>query len=218
MAQPRYGLFGGTFDPPHIAHLILAAEAHAQLRLDRVFWVVTPQPPHKVDQPLSPWPVRVRLVQAAIADNPAFELSLVEGERPGPHYAVDTLRIMRQRHPEAQWVYLMGGDSLASLPRWHRPHDFVALCDEIGVLRRPEDRVDLEALERHLPGLRAKVRFLHTPRLDIAASDIRRRVAQGHPYRYFVHPGVAWLIEALGLYQTLPEPVGSIPLARRQPP
>lgn len=201
MAGPRYGIFGGSFDPPHIAHLILAEEAHVQLQLDRVLWIVTPVPPHKRDARLTPWPLRVRLVQAAVADNPAFEVSLLEGERPGPHYAVETMRILRDRYPDATLVYLMGGDSLADLPSWHRPSEFVALCDEIGVLRRPFDTVDLEVLEKTLPGLEAKVRFLDTPLLDISATHIRQRVARGLPYRYFVHPGVAHLIQALGLYR-----------------
>ncbi len=207
MSIPRYGIFGGTFDPPHIAHLILAEEAHVQLNLDKVLWIVTPEPPHKRGQPLTAWPLRVRLVQAAIADNPVFEVSLLEGERPGPHYAVETMRILRQRYPHAILVYLMGGDSLSTLPSWHRPREFVALCDEIGVLRRPFDAVDLEALEEDLPGIRSKVRFLQTPLLDISASDIRRRVSQGLPYRYFLPPGVAHLIQALALYQQAPVPV-----------
>lgn len=200
----RYGIFGGSFDPPHMAHLILAEEARVQLRLDAVLWIVTPTPPHKRDQQLTPWPIRVRLVQAAIADNPGFELSLLEGERPGPHYAVDTMHILRRRYPQAKLVYLMGGDSLASLPTWHRPQEFVSLCDEIGVLRRPYDRADLDTLEKLLPGLKAKVRFLDAPLLDISATDIRTRVAQGRPFRYFVHPGVAHLIEALYLYRKQP--------------
>ncbi len=207
MSNARYGIFGGTFDPPHIAHLILAEEAYVQLRLDRVLWIVTPEPPHKRGQPLTPWPLRVRLVQAAVSDNPAFEVSLLEGERPGPHYAVETMRILRRRYPHATLVYLMGGDSLATLPSWYRPQEFVELCDEIGVLRRPYDAADLDALEAELPGLAAKVRFLETPLLDISASDIRQRVAQGRPYRYFVHPGVAQLIQSLALYQRAPVPV-----------
>ncbi len=211
MAGPRYGIFGGTFDPPHIAHLILAEEAHVQLHLNRVLWIVTPEPPHKRGHPLTPWPLRVRLVQAAVADNPAFEVSLLEGERPGPHFAVETMRILRERYPEAVLVYLMGGDSLAGLPSWHRPAEFVALCDEIGVLRRPYDSVDLQRLEVQIPGLQDKVRFLDTPLLDVSATDIRRRVAQGLPYRYFVHPGVAHLIQALGLYRQAPVALAKTP-------
>ncbi len=200
----RLGIFGGTFDPPHIAHLILAEEARVQLQLDVVLWIVTPYPPHKPHGHLTEWPLRVRMVQAAIADNPGFELSLLEGERPGPHYAVDTMRILRSRHPDDTLVFLMGGDSLAGLPTWHRPRAFVDLCDEIGVLRRPFDQVDLPALEAQLPGLQARVRFLRTPLLDVSSTDIRERVARGLPYRYFVHPGVAHLIEALGLYRSPP--------------
>ncbi|MCX8025419.1 MAG: adenylyltransferase/cytidyltransferase family protein, partial [Thermanaerothrix sp.] len=90
----RLGIFGGTFDPPHVGHLILASEAADQLHLDRVLWVLTPDPPHKRGQPITPLAIRLKLVMAAIQEDPLFELSRVEIDRPGPHYAVDTLRIL----------------------------------------------------------------------------------------------------------------------------
>lgn len=197
----RYGIFGGTFDPPHFGHLILAAEAHYQLRLDQVWWLLTPQPPHKQGQPISPLGVRAQLVSAAINHDPAFVLSLIEAERPGPHYAVDTLRILKQHYPQDTLVYLMGGDSLATLPSWHRAADFVALADEIGVMRRPNDRIDWPALTRALPGLKAKVRLIEAPLLEIAAHELRARIAQGRPYRYYLPRPVVDLIETYGLYR-----------------
>jgi nicotinate-nucleotide adenylyltransferase len=91
MARERIGLFGGTFDPPHLGHLILASEAQFQLELTRLFWTLTPEPPHKQDQAITPIEHRLAMVNLAIADNPSFEISRAELDRPGPHYALDTI-------------------------------------------------------------------------------------------------------------------------------
>lgn len=196
----RLGVFGGTFDPPHLGHLILAAEAQDQLHLDRVLWVLTPDPPHKRGQVISPVSVRLALVAAAIADEPRFELSRVELDRPGPHYALDTVRLLRAQYPEATLVYLLGGDSLVELPTWHQAAAFVAACDEIGVMRRPDARVDWDTALDALPGLRSRVRFVDTPLLEIASRDIRRRVSEGRPYRYFLPPAVCQIVQERRLY------------------
>ena len=180
------GIFGGTFDPPHLGHLILAAEARAQLDLQRLLWVLTPDPPHKQGQSIAPLGQRLEMVKLAIADDPLFELSTAELSRPGPHYALDTVQILAGQNPGTKLVYLMGGDSLSDLPTWHRPADFIAACHEIGVMRRPGDTLDLEALEKNLPGLSAKLRFVEAPLLDIAAREIRARIAEGRPFRYFL--------------------------------
>ena len=195
------GIFGGTFDPPHIGHLILAAEAQAQLRLDRLLWMLTPDPPHKQGQPITPIEHRLAMVKLAITDTPGFELSTIEIDRPGPHYALDTLNIVAKQNPDADLVYLMGGDSLRDLPAWHRPADFVSACHSIGVMRRPGDAIDLPALENNFPGLTAKVRFVDAPLLDIAAHEIRDRIIKGHPFRYFLVPGVYEYIVEHNLYR-----------------
>lgn len=197
----RAGIFGGTFDPPHLGHLILAAEAFAQLKLDRLLWLPTPLPPHKPGRPISPILQRMALVQAVVDPDPDFELSRVDVDRQPPYYAVDTLHHLRQQMPEAALVYLMGGDSLHDLLTWHQPREFVAACDELGVMRRPGSAVDLSFLESALPGISTKVRFVDTPLLDISSSDIRRRIATGEPYRYFVTREVWAMIRAQGLYQ-----------------
>lgn len=198
----RIGIFGGTFDPPHLGHLILAAEAIHQLRLERLLFVLTPDPPHKRDRSISVIEHRLAMLQAAIGDDPAFELSRVEIDRPGPHYAVDTVRLLQAEYPQAQLVYLMGGDSLRELPlNWHRPAEFVEACHALGVMRRPGDQIDMDALEAALPGLSAKVRFMQAPLLEIASRQIRRRVAQGRPYRYYLPPAVYEIIQRNGLYK-----------------
>jgi nicotinate-nucleotide adenylyltransferase len=200
----RIGIFGGTFDPPHIGHQILAAEAAAQLGLERVLWVLTPTPPHKLGRCISPDRDRLRLVGAAVAGNPLFEVSTIEFERPGPHFASDTLGALALRYPGAHFIYLMGGDSLRDLPTWHEPLVFLERCAGVGVMRRPGDAVDLAALERVLPGVRAKVSFVEAPLVDISASDIRVRAANGRPYRYLVPAAVFRIIEKLQLYRTIP--------------
>ncbi len=195
------GIFGGTFDPPHIGHLILAAEAQAEFKLDRFLWVLTSNPPHKKDQVITSLPHRLAMVKLALAGNPHFELSTVDLDRPGPYFAVDTVRIMANENPGASLMYLMGGDSLRDLPAWHQPAEFVAACNSIGVLRRPGGMVDLDALEQQIPGLREQVHFMDAPLLDIAAHDIRERVAEDRPFRYYVPEKVYEYILENGLYR-----------------
>ena len=195
------GIFGGTFDPPHLGHLILAAEARAQLGLERLLWVLTPDPPHKQDQSIAQLQHRLEMVKLAIANDPQFEISSVEMTRPGPHYALDTVHILAEQNPEVNLAYLMGGDSLNDLPHWHRPADFVSACHLIGVMRRPGDTVELATLEKSLPGLRSKVRFVEAPLLNIAAREIRKRIAEGRPFRYFLPERVFEYINEHGLYR-----------------
>jgi len=201
----RIGLFGGTFDPPHLGHMILAAEARYQLKLDRLLFVLTPDPPHKRDREITSLGHRLTLVEAALAENPAFELSRVEIDRPGPHYAVDTVRILQKEFPTDDLIYLMGGDSMSDLTKWHDPQAFVEACHEIGVMHRPEFGFDLDELNEHLPGVREKSRIINAPLLEIASREIRARIAEGRPYRYYLLPQVTQIIKARGLF-TKPDP------------
>ena len=198
--QPLIGIFGGTFDPPHIGHLVLAAEARAQLGLDRLLWVLTPNPPHKQNRKITLIEHRLAMVRLAISDDPQFELSTVELDRPGPHYAVDTVKKIQDLNPGAGLVYLMGGDSLHDLPSWYRPADFLVACQTIGVMRRPGDEIGLQVLEQALPGLHSKVRWVEAPLLDISAREVRNRIAEGRPFRYFLSPEVYDYITANDLY------------------
>lgn len=195
------GMFGGTFDPPHLGHLVLAAEAQAQLKLDRILWVLTPQPPHKPERPITPLERRLEMLRRAISGGPGFELSTVEIDRPGPHYTIDTLRILQEKYPTGQLVLLMGGDSLRDLPGWSRPREIIAAVHAFGVMRRPGDRIELETLERLFPGIHAKVQFVEAPQLDISSSLIRQRIAGGGHYRYYLPPGVYDYIQQNLLYR-----------------
>lgn len=198
----RYGVFGGTFDPPHNGHLALAAAALAQLELDRVVWVVTADPPHKREAVVAPVDDRLQMVAAAIEGRPRFELSRVDIDRPGPHWAVDTVRLLSQELPGAQLIYLMGSDSLRDLPTWGRPRELLAHAT-LGVLRRPGAEVNLAALEAQLPGISGRVSFVSAPRFDISSHVIRQLVASGRAIDDWVPPGVAAIIQARDLYRQL---------------
>ena len=197
----RIGIFGGTFDPPHLGHLILASEAYSQLRLDKLLWVLTPDPPHKQGKTISPEEVRLVMVLAAIRGEPVFELSRVDIDRPGPQFTVDTVRLLRQQYPGAVLVYLIGGDSLQNLPNWYQPQELVDETDEFGVMHRPGEVIDLSKLETILPGLTAKVHFVDAPLLEISASEIRERAAEGRPFRYYVPAAVYQVIQERNLYR-----------------
>jgi nicotinate-nucleotide adenylyltransferase len=201
MAREQIGLFGGTFDPPHVGHLILASEAYSQLGLDRLFWILTPDPPHKQDQSITSVEHRLAMVKLAIEDNPSFELSRVELDRPGPHYTVETLKLVAEQNPDAEIIPIIGGDSLQDLPLWHQPKELLYAAHWIGVMRRPGEETSLEALERELPGISSKVHYVDAPLLEIASREIRSRIAKGKTFRYYLPPSVYEYIQQHHLYQ-----------------
>lgn len=198
----RIGIFGGTFDPPHLSHLILAEEAIHQMNLEQLLFILTPNPPHKQGLQITPSADRLAMLKAAIKDNDEFEISEVELKRAGPHYSVDTMHLLQEEYPDGKLIYLMGGDMLQFIPNWHRPSEFVAACHSIGVMRRPGDNIDLDGIEAKLPGISEKVRFIEAPLLEIASRQIRRRIAEGRPYRYYISPAVVEKIAELGLYRS----------------
>lgn len=194
------GVFGGTFDPPHVGHLVLADEACGALSLSKVLWVVTGEPPHKPQQPITPVEHRIEMVARSIRDDSRFKLSRIEIDRPGPHFAAETLELLTANQPDETWAYVMGEDSLTDLPNWHRPARLLELCHSLAVLRRPLVESNLKQLERQVPGLAGKVHLLEVPLVDISARDIRRRVRDGLPFRYLVPTGVADYIREHQLY------------------
>jgi len=197
----RIGIFGGTFDPPHLGHLILASESRSQLRLTKLLWVITPNSPHKIGNSITQVSDRLEMVKCAIADEPVFELSGIEFDRPAPQYTVDTLEILQRQNPTADLILLIGGDNLRGLNTWHRPADLVAACHEIGVMRRPGETIQLDTLEDALPGLQSKVHFVDTPLLQISSREIRRRIAEGLEFRYFLPSAVYGYIQTHHLYR-----------------
>ncbi|MCQ3936132.1 MAG: nicotinate (nicotinamide) nucleotide adenylyltransferase [Chloroflexi bacterium] len=201
MPVNRIGLFGGTFDPPHIGHLILAGEAVFQFQLSRLLWVLTPDPPHKQDNSIAPLAHRLPMLQRMISHNPVFELSRVEIDRPGPHYTIDTVRLIAEQEPDAELYLLIGGDSLWDLPTWRLSADLVTAVSKIGVMRRPGDFMDLTPLEAKLPGVTRKIRFLDALVQPVSSRELRRRIAAGEMYRYYLAPEVYDYIESSRLYR-----------------
>lgn len=197
----RLGILGGTFDPIHIGHLILAEEARYELHLDQVLLAPAADPPHKRQQDKSPAGHRVKMVELAIADNPHLALSRVDLDRPGPHYTLDMVRLLRAQHgPDVELFFLMGLDSLADLPTWHRPLDLMQQCHLVA-FSRPDANFDWDELEAALPGVRSQVMLLPMPELGISSTDLRERARQGRPLRYQVLPAVERYIHDHQLYR-----------------
>ncbi len=197
----KIGVLGGTFDPPHNGHLGIAQEALAQLRLEQVVFAPTRKPPHKLGNQITPIEHRLEMVRLAIAQNPRFVLSRVDVDREGPTYTVDTIRLLRQQWDKNIEIYfIMGLDSLASILTWHAPDQLIKLC-RLAVLNRPGFSVDLDALERKLPGLSERVILISSPALDIAASDLQQRVRAGQPIEHLVPAPVAAYIAEHKLYR-----------------
>ncbi|MCS7050805.1 MAG: nicotinate-nucleotide adenylyltransferase [Thermomicrobium sp.] len=201
----RLGIFGGTFDPIHHGHLIIAEVMMEELGLGRVLFLPAGQPPHKLGRVITPVTHRLTMLQLAIHDNPRFGISYVDVRRPGPCYTADSLAILHQEFPEDELVFLMGEDSLHDLPTWHEP-ERIAKQALLGVALRPGVRVDLEAIFARVPAARDRVMLVPVPLIQIAASDIRRRVAEGRTIRYQVPLLVEDYIHRNGLYRA-PTPV-----------
>jgi nicotinate-nucleotide adenylyltransferase len=195
----KLGVIGGTFDPPHYGHLVLAENARVQLALDGVLFVPAGQPPHKPASPVTPAHHRVALVEAAIGGNSAFTLSRVDLDRPGPHYTVDMLGILSRTYPDAALFFLMGGDSLAEFASWRDPTGIVEQA-QLVVMERPGWEADVASLTEAIPGIRERLTTLDAPYLQISGTDLRRRVRAGLPIRYLVPPAVEQYVIQQGLY------------------
>jgi nicotinate-nucleotide adenylyltransferase len=202
----RVGLLGGTFNPPHLAHLVCAQEALVQLGLDRVLLVPAGVPPHKEVEAEPGVEHRIAMCEAAVAGDERFGVSRVDADRTGPAYTVELLRTLRAAAPADELTFIVGGDMAYSLPAWREPAAVLALA-RLGVAEREGvRRADIAERLAVLPGAAERVDFFDMPRLDISSSLLRRRAAAGGPLRYLVPDGVAAYIEREGLYHA-PEPV-----------
>ena len=195
------GVLGGTFDPPHIGHRILADEGREALGLDQVYWVLTHFPPHKGSLPVTALDVRLEMLQEAIKGNPNFNLSSADIDRPQPHYSIGTMEWLSKHNPETDFIYLMGSDSFQSLPTWYQPRRFLDACAGLGVMLREGVQINFKELEREIPGIEAKTRFFDAPMIGVSSYDIRQKVKTGGPYRYLVPAGVPEIIEKYQLYR-----------------
>jgi len=199
----QLGILGGTFDPIHVGHLLMAEIARETLTLDRVLLVPAADPPHKRGVRKTAAYHRRRMVELAIAGNTAFELCLFDLERPGPHYSVDMVRGIRTQYALAADAchFLIGSDSLADLSTWHNPHELAKLC-RLAVACRPAYQPDLAGLEKEIPGIKSRLNWVPIPAVDFAASTIRTRVRSGQTIRYQVPDAVWRYITDQRLYQT----------------
>lgn len=198
------GVFGGTFDPIHVAHLAVAEAARDALGLERVLFIPNRQPPHKPDQVVTPAAHRLAMVRAAIADNPAFEVSTIEVDREGPSYTVDTLEALRAEQLAAggsgELALILSVEALAGLATWHEPSRVLGLAQLIVAPRDGFPDVGPEALARLVPSSTARVITLDGPRMRLSASEIRARAKAGRSLRYLVPDAVAAYIGDHGLY------------------
>ena len=195
------GVLGGTFDPIHIGHLILAEEVRARLSLAEILFVPAGQPWLKVDSPISPAEHRVEMVRLAIADKPYFKLSTMEIERAGPTYTVDTIAELKaQLGAGDELFFILGWDNLAELPRWRQPSRLITMCYLVAVPRPDYPLPDLKALEAAIPGLSQSVILLDEPKVDISASAIRERITQGLSIHHLVPEPVDEYIRQHKLY------------------
>ena len=195
------GVLGGTFDPIHMGHIVVAEEAKARLNLAEVLFVPAGLPWLRANSSLSAAEHRVHMVRLAIADKPYFKISTTEVERAGPSYTVDTIAELKgQFGAEDELFFILGWDCLTELPKWREPSRLVAMCRLVAVPRVGSPAPDLRALEASIPGLAKRVILLDKPRVDISASGIRDRVAQGLSIEGLVPEQVERYIREQGLY------------------
>jgi nicotinate-nucleotide adenylyltransferase len=203
----RVGVFGGTFDPVHLGHLILAEQCREQARLDQVWFVPAAAPPHKRG-PITPFERRVEMLALAVAGHPAFKIDPIENEYEGPSFTATTLAELRRRHPDDELLLVVGSDSLNDLPKWYMPEAILRAAALLVVARPdhpilPTDQLRAGlALPAEVP-LRLEV--VEAPLIEIASTDLRRRAAEGRSLRYLVPRAVECYILEKRLYQE-PEP------------
>jgi nicotinate-nucleotide adenylyltransferase len=195
----RIGVFGGTFDPVHHGHLIIADELRHRLGLERILFLPAGRPPHKTDQDVSADRHRVSMLQSAIDGDRYFDISYIDIENEGLSYTADSMREHQRRHPGYELMFLMGQDSFRDLPYWNRPGELAQLV-RLGVAMRPGVVVDVEHVLNRVPEARNRVDFVDVPLIQIASSEIRRRVREHEPIRYQVPRTVEAYIREHRLY------------------
>lgn len=203
VVEMNIGVLGGTFDPVHNGHLIVAEEVKTRLNLAEIIFVPAGQPWLKVDRPISPAEHRLQMLRLALADKSYFKRSTIEIERTGPSYTVDTITELRgQLGSEDELFFILGWDSLAELPQWREPSRLIKICYLVAVPRPGYPRPKLKTLEVIIRGLSQRVMLMKKPEIDISASAIRERVARGLSIRHLVPEPVNRYIKEHGLYLT----------------
>jgi nicotinate-nucleotide adenylyltransferase len=200
----RIGVFGGTFDPPHLAHLIVAEQCREQARLDQVWFIPAARPPHKPEHMLTPFAQRLEMLALASAGQPAFRVDALEKDRPGPSYTADTLAELYRLHPASEFFLLIGSDTLHDLPHWHAPQQVAELATLLVVARPGWQLLAPGEVAQKMglpPGVPLRHQVVEVPLLAISSRDLRRRAAAGLSLRYFVPRAVEAYILDKRLYQ-----------------
>ena len=195
----RIGVFGGTFDPIHMGHLIVAEDARAALELDKVLFIPAGQPWFKSYRQITEARHRLAMVQLAVKDNPHFDVTDIEVRRSGPSYTVDTLAELREEHSNAELIVILGLDALREIDRWHQPSRVFQMASVAG-MARPGATLDPSVLHAAIPGASSRMRLLDSALIDISGTDIRRRASAGQSIRYRVPVEVERYIYDNGLY------------------
>lgn len=204
MTKTKIGVLGGTFDPIHSGHLIVAEVVRQKLGLSEVLFIPAGRPWLKLKdkKPISPAKHRLAMVKLAIASTPYFKVSTIEIDRPGLSYSIDTiLELKTKLGAKAEIYFIVGPDALAELPLWKDPGRLVKVCQVVGIGRPRHTQVDLRKLERSIPGASKRIMLLDVPQIDISSSEIRKRVAEGLSIRYLVPEAVEKYIVRHGLYR-----------------
>lgn len=199
----RIGIFGGTFDPIHMGHLILAEQCRDQAHLDEVWFIPSYRPPHKTDQTVTRFEQRCDMIELATAGHPAFKLDRIEKELPPPSYTAETLAELHRRHPGHEFFLLMGSDGLPDLPGWYEP---AKVIERAGLVVVPRPGVMLWTAERLAAALKLpdpsvlRLRFVACPMIEIASRELRRAMADGMSIRYLVPRSVEEYVRDRKLY------------------
>ncbi len=195
------GILGGTFDPVHSGHLILAEVAREQLNLNEILFIPAGQPWLKVERTITPAEHRVQMLRLALDDTPYFRTSEMEIKRSGPTYTIDTINALKKRlSDEDELFFILGQDNLMQLPQWHDAPELIQLCYLVAAPRPGVKKPDLKAMEAEIPGIRQRVMLMKEPLVDISATDIRERVARGLSVRHLVPEPVNRYIKEHRLY------------------
>jgi nicotinate-nucleotide adenylyltransferase len=203
-ASRRIGILGGSFDPVHIGHLIIAEILQFELDLDVVQFLPAGRPPHKPEQDLAADHHRLAMLNLAIDRCPAFEICTVDLDRPGSSFTATTLEILSEQYgSETELFFLMGQDSLRDFPAWRDPGKIARLAS-LGVALRPHVSVTLDDIHTAVPETSGRIHLVSVPLIELSSRDIRQRITDGRPHRFQVPEGVADYIEANGLYQGSP--------------
>jgi nicotinate-nucleotide adenylyltransferase len=187
----KIGIFGGTFDPPHFGHLIIANEVQYRLNLDEVWFMPNQQPPHKIKTSTTTNEDRIEMLKRATANQPHFKLESIEFNREGPSYSIDTIKLLKAQYPGHRFYFIIGADMIEYLPKWHKIDELIELVQFVGVKR---------------PGYTEQTNYpiiyVETPLIEISSKMIRNRVQEKEPIHFFLPDEVRQYIKENHLYES----------------